>query len=139
MSMLSRAIILATQYHDGQVDKAGLPYIFHPLAVAGECTTEDQQVVAVLHDIVEDTHCTLPELRFHFPEHIVDAVDAITYREGEGRINYYLRLRQNRLAKSVKLHDVRHNLREDRLGKLDAETRTRLRVKYATALEVISA
>ncbi|WP_311764816.1 hypothetical protein [Paenibacillus agricola] len=76
MNLLNKAIIIAAKMHDGQTDKGGRPYILHPMRVMQAATTEDERIVAVLHDLIEDTSHTFNELRDEgFPEHIIQAID----------------------------------------------------------------
>lgn len=106
---------LAERYHAGQVDKAGKPYIEHIYAVVAGVESADAKTVAYLHDIVEDTHYTLEDLRLYFPAHIVDAVDHLTRRKNESYGNFIQRVKQNCLATEVKISDRIHNLRLSRL------------------------
>jgi (p)ppGpp synthase/HD superfamily hydrolase len=95
--------------------------------------------VAFLHDVVEDTAATLDDLRaLNFPERVVEAVDALTRREGETPDDYYVRVRANRDALAVKLMDVRDNADPRRLALLDIDTRKRLQWKYAKALLILT-
>ena len=95
----------------------------------------DAVVVALLHDVVEDTNVQLDELRSGFPSRIVDAVDAITRRNGERPEDYYKRVKACPLAREVKLADIADNSSSARLSLLDAETRSRLTDKYNKALQ----
>ena len=111
MSMLEKAIELAARAHAGQVDKAGEPYILHPLRLMFSVTGENERITAVLHDIVEDTTTTLADLRaLGFPEDVVTAVDALTKRKGETRLEAAARAAENSIARAVKLADVTHNM-----------------------------
>lgn len=84
MSTIERAVAIAAEAHAGQVDKAGAPYILHPLRVMLSMETVEEQVVAVLHDVVEDTHWNLDALRAEgFSESVLRAVDSLTRRDGE--------------------------------------------------------
>jgi (p)ppGpp synthase/HD superfamily hydrolase len=133
--------------HTGQVDKNGYDYIDHPKAVfyriyADDAEDFDGQIVAWLHDTVEDTSITLGQLYAFFPAYIVQAVKAISFRvewTNETRDEYYARVKANPIALRVKLHDIAHNTSPKRMDKLDAETRERLTKKYAHALEVLKA
>lgn len=128
MSMLREAITMAALAHDGQTDKSGAPYIFHPLRVASFFSDEFLQVVAVLHDIVEDTVITLSDLDAHFPQGVVNAIDALTRRDGETYEDFILRVCRNPMARKVKIADIRDNLRPG------AE---HLRPRYERALQVL--
>lgn len=110
-SLLQRAIAIAAKAHDGQVDKAGKPYLYHPLFVMENVNSLDQKIVAVLHDAVEDSELTLDQLRSEgFPEFIVKAIAAITKIEGEPYAAYLERVMANPIALRVKIADVTHNL-----------------------------
>lgn len=108
--MLAHALKLAYEAHEGQVDKAGASYILHCLRVAEAMTTTEEKIVAILHDIVEDTEITFEWLEHEgFSEEVVTAVKAIT-RELEEPYNEYLRrVAQNELAYKVKLADMMDN------------------------------
>ncbi|MDR1184900.1 MAG: HD domain-containing protein [Coriobacteriales bacterium] len=103
------ALRVATEAHAGQTDKGGRPYISHPLTVAA-MVKGDAVVVALLHDVVEDTAVTLEDLRSAgFSDAVISAVDAITRRKGEHDVPYLARVRENPLALTVKLADLTHN------------------------------
>lgn len=111
---IESVILLAAEAHRGQTDKAGLPYILHPLRVMSTFLAfEDEaaRMVAVLHDIVEDTRIDLAFLKYHdYPADVVNAVDAISRREDETYVEYIERVSQNPLAARVKLADLHDNL-----------------------------
>jgi (p)ppGpp synthase/HD superfamily hydrolase len=110
-SLLQRAITIATKAHEGQVDKAGNPYLDHPLFVRENVHSIEQKIVAVLHDAVEDSELTLEQLRSEgFPEVLVSAIAAITKIEGEAYTAYLERVIANPIALRVKIADVTHNL-----------------------------
>ena len=110
-SLLQRAIAIAAKAHEGQVDKAGNPYLDHPLFVMENVNSIDQKIVAVLHDAVEDSELTLEQLRSEgFPEVLVSAIEAITKIEGEAYATYLERVIANPIALPVKIADVTHNL-----------------------------
>lgn len=82
--MLEKAIQIAVKAHTGQVDKAGQPYIMHPLRVMFDCETETEMICAVLHDVVEDSDITLEDLRNEgFSDEVVEVIDRLSKREGE--------------------------------------------------------
>jgi len=125
---------LATQAHQGQLDKAGMPYIQHPARVAAAFPDRlDLQTIAWLHDVVEDTDVTLNNLHRLFPSYVVMAVDALTHRKGEDRELYYRRVRANERARLVKHADIDDNADPGRLAVLDEAIRDRLVAKYAKA------
>ncbi|WP_445403290.1 guanosine-3',5'-bis(diphosphate) 3'-pyrophosphohydrolase [Acinetobacter vivianii] len=111
MATLERAISLAAERHEGQVDKANAPYILHPLRVMLNVPNIEHKIVAVLHDILEDTATTIDELyRLGFQTHLIDAIIALTKQEGESRIQAAQRAVQNPIARVVKLADITDNM-----------------------------
>lgn len=141
MSDLAHAIALAARAHEGQMDKAGEPYILHPLRMMFRLTGVEERVVAVLHDVVEDTEWTLDGLRGEgFSETVVDAVDAMTRREAEGEPyeKFVLRAASNPLARRVKLADLEDNSDLSRIANPTAEDFARLE-KYRKAAAAILA
>jgi len=140
------AKIVARVAHAGQVDKAGRPYIEHPLRVAANFERlpyavgrRSFVVVALLHDVVEDTRVTLADLReLGVSPRWLDAVDALTHRPGEPRETYYARVRSDALARAVKRADIADNADPARLRLLNAEDRERLTEKYRRAAEMLT-
>ncbi len=115
-NLIERAIGIALQSHKGQKDRAGFPYILHPLAVMGMVTGADEKIIAVLHDVIEDTSITLKDLeKYEMPDFIIEAVDAISRREDESYKDYIKRCGENPMARHVKLADLDHNTSEDRI------------------------
>ena len=105
------AILIAVKAHFGQVDKQGVPYILHPLRVMFAMTTDMERIVAVLHDVVEDTPLTLGFLQdCGFSPEVLGAVDALTRRDGEVYTDFTLRAKANPLARRVKIADINDNL-----------------------------
>jgi hypothetical protein len=102
------AFELARKAHEGQYDKGGRPYIEHPLAVEKMLVSPRQRIVALLHDVVEDTDTTLEDLK-PFGKEIVAAVDAITKRDSESLKDYLTRIKANPIARAVKIADLTHN------------------------------
>ncbi|WP_435170978.1 HD domain-containing protein [Falsirhodobacter sp. 1013] len=134
---LERAIEIAAQAHRGQVDKAGQPYILHPLRVLQTCTTNEERIVAALHDVIEDSDWTLDDLRREgLTEELVGAVDAMTRRDDETYADFVDRASRNPIARAVKIADLRDNLNTSRLADLtDADVqRTQ---KYQEALNML--
>lgn len=139
MATLERAIELAARHHAGQVDKAGQPYILHPLRVMFGVKTLDQRMVAVMHDIVEDTPITLDDLRAEgFSPAVVGAVEALTKQKGEERLHAAKRAAANDIARAVKLSDVRDNMDLSRIPNPTERDRERLG-EYAKVLELLQA
>lgn len=111
MSTIERAIEIAASAHAGQVDKAGQPYIFHPLKVMLRVSTEHERITAVLHDVVEDTHITLEQLRLEgFASEVFVAVEALTKLPGESWLDAAARAKRDPVARIVKLADNAENM-----------------------------
>jgi (p)ppGpp synthase/HD superfamily hydrolase len=111
MSTIEKAIEIAARAHAGQVDKAGVPYVFHPLRLMLAVSGQYERMAAVLHDVVEDTGVTLDDLRdAGFPPEVIEAVDILTKREGESRLDAAERASRNPVARVVKLADVEDNM-----------------------------
>lgn len=109
--LLKKADKIAESAHAGQTDKAGEPYINHPRTVAKELNDWEEKIVALLHDVVEDSHWTVEALRAEgFPPVICRAVDRITKKPGQPYGEYLEAVRQDRLARNVKLMDLSHNM-----------------------------
>lgn len=110
MSSLNRAITIAVEAHAGQFDQGGEPYVFHPLRVMLQMKTEQAQIVAVLHDVIEDSDWTFEMLAAQgFSEEVIAAVDAMTKRTGESRLEAAARAVKNPLARIVKIADNADN------------------------------
>lgn len=110
MSTLERAITIAAQAHAGQVDKAGAPYILHPLRVMLRMNTDEERMVAVLHDVIEDSDWTLDRLRAEgFPEAVLAGVESMTRNPEETYEEYVLRAGRNTIGRRVKLADLEDN------------------------------
>jgi (p)ppGpp synthase/HD superfamily hydrolase len=117
MATLERAIALAATAHAGQVDKAGQPYILHPLRVMLRVASEHERMAAVLHDVVEDTAVTLQVLVDEgFAAEVVAAVEALTKRPGESRMRAAERAAANPIARVVKLSDNAENMDLSRIA-----------------------
>lgn len=111
MSSIERAIEIASSAHAGQRDKAGQPYIFHPLRVMLRVNTEHEQMAAVLHDVVEDTSVTLKRLEQEgFPAEVLRAIAALTKLPGETRLDAAMRAAADPVARVVKLADNTENM-----------------------------
>ena len=132
------AIAIARAAHQGQVDKSGRPYIGHPLRVMGRVRGEHEQMVAVLHDVVEDTEVTAADLTTAgAPPEVVAAVVAISKVPGESAEEYLARVAADPIALVVKRADIADNSSPERLDRLAKPIRERLRVKYARALRLL--
>lgn len=137
MADLDDALRVAAQAHRSQKDRYGSPFILHPIRVMLRLAGDVERVVALLHDVVERTPWTLPDLRREgFSEDVITAVDLLTKREGEAYLDYIARLRVNPLAARVKQADLQDHVdavRERGLG--DSES-GRL-ARYREALQAL--
>ena len=104
-----KAMIIAYNAHHGQVDKSGVPYIFHPIHVAEQMETEEECIVALLHDTVEDTNITFEVLEKEFSATVIEALKLLTHDESIDYFDYVRKLKNNPIAKKVKLADLYHN------------------------------
>ncbi len=131
--MLEKAIAIAVQAHAGQTDKAGMPYILHPLRVMMKMTSVTEMIVAVLHDVVEDSEWTIEQLRAEgFAEDVLAALDLLTKRTGEVYEAFIQRAKAHPLSCAVKLADLEDNMNAKRLRNVTEEDRERLE-KYRRA------
>ncbi len=136
MATLERAIEIAAKAHAGQVDKAGQPYVLHPLRMMLAVTTPEARMAAVLHAVVEDTPVTLEQLRAEgFPASVIDAVEALTKRtEEENDYEAFIRrVAPNPVAREVKLADLRDNSDLRRIAEPTDRDRERIK-KYRRAI-----
>ncbi len=105
-----RAMKLCFEAHREQTDKSGLPYVFHPFHLAEQMQTEETVIVALLHDVVEDTPLTLAELaEMGFSSPVLQAIALMTHEENVPYMDYIERIKENPIARAVKLADLRHN------------------------------
>lgn len=127
----SKALELAMKYHEGQKRlKSGLDYIIHPIAVADKFNDEDHKIVAVLHDIVEDTEMTIEELiGLGFRGNVVMSIDLLTKKKDQNYLQYLMRLKKNEVAREVKIEDIKHNLSDLEKGNM--------KDKYLLALYIL--
>lgn len=137
MANLATAIQVALTAHAGQQDKAGQPYILHPLRLMLRMSTPEDMIVAVLHDVVEDSQITRADLeRMGFAEPILDALDALTHREEQSYEDYIAAIKQVPLARRVKLADLEDNSNILRLSEVTQASLERLQ-KYHTAWQTL--
>ena len=137
MSNLTTAIQMAAEAHHGQVDKAGEPYILHPLRVMLAQDGEVAMIVGVLHDIVEDTEYDLTDIAMAgFAPEVTYAIDSVTRREGEDYFAYVHRAAANPIGRLVKAADLNDNMDPNRRPANDNNYETRM-AKYEEALSII--
>jgi (p)ppGpp synthase/HD superfamily hydrolase len=137
MSTIEKAISIATEAHKGDVDKAGSPYILHPLRVMFQMETEEEMIAAVLHDVLEDTAITPDQLKeMGFSERVREALDSVTKRAGETYEDFVRRAASHPIGKKVKLADLRDNMDLSRLERITDKDLERLK-KYHNALKIL--
>ena len=133
----NKAYDLAIEKHKDAIDKIGKPYILHPLYVSEQFDVYDFKIVAILHDIVEDTDVSLEDLRnMGFPNKIVKAIDYISRRNYESYFEYIDRVKTNGIARIVKIEDLKHNLLPERINLV--ENNESLKKRYNKALKILS-
>lgn len=133
------ARFIAYKFHLGQKDKAGRSYMEHLSFVAHNVDTDDDKIVAYLHDVLEDTDCTADDLlnKYGIEPELVDAIIAITKIKGESYNDYLKRVGENDISRRVKLKDILHNSDETRLPD-PSRYPERLRIKYRKAYQYLS-
>lgn len=135
--MTNKAMVLAYEAHQGQYDKSGLPYVFHPFHLAEQMDTEEAVTAALLHDVVEDTDYTLEDLRsMGFPDTVTDALALLTHDPSVPYMEYVERLKSNPIARSVKLADLTHNSDLSRLPVVTEKDLERVE-KYRKAIKLL--
>lgn len=140
MATLERALVIAAEAHQGTTDKGGAPYILHPLRLMQQMTTTDERIVALLHDVVEDSPWTLDALRAEgFFEEVVSAVDGLTRREGESYEDFIERGAANPLARRVKLADIEDNMDVRRLVEIGEKDLERLQRYQRARMAILEA
>ena len=135
---IERAIQIAVTAHAGIKDKGGKPYILHPIKVMMRVETEEEQIVAILHDVVEDTDWTFDALRNEgFSETVIEALETVTKQsEDEDYEDFIKRSLQNDIGRKVKIADLRENLDVTRIGELSEKDIKRIN-KYKKALQTL--
>jgi (p)ppGpp synthase/HD superfamily hydrolase len=127
MKLLKNAIAIAVDAHRGQEERNGRPYVGHPLRVMERVQTEEEKIVAVLHDVIEDTTWTRAMLAERgFPKHLLDALDCVTERKPESYPVFIRRSASNPIARRVKLADLEDNMDIRRLPVITDSDRKRL-------------
>ncbi len=130
-----KALIIMFQAHKGQKDKAGRVYIFHPLAVSFGVKTKDAKIVALLHDVLEDSNYTIEDLNF-LTEKQKCSLDLLTHKKDESYFDYIEKIKSDDIAKQVKLSDLKHNSNLKRLKNITEEDLERVK-KYKKAMEIL--
>ncbi len=132
-----KAMKIAYEAHKEQYDKGGVPYIFHPYHIAEQLEQEYDICVALLHDVVEDTEVTLSDLEnAGFPKEVVEAVGLMTKSKSDDYFEYVKRIKDNPIARKVKLQDLEHNSDPTRLVNGKEKSMAQLE-KYAKAKKLL--
>ncbi len=132
-----KAMKLCFEAHRDQTDKSGMPYVFHPIHLAEQMTDEATTVTALLHDVVEDTDYTIQDLReMGFRSDAVDAIALMTHDPAVPYMNYVAKIKDNPIARAVKLADLRHNSDITRLDHVDDLAMARV-TKYLMAIDLL--
>lgn len=135
---ITKALAIAMDAHKDQKDKAGAPYIWHPVTVALHQKTEAGVIAALLHDVVEDSHYTEDDLRkAGFSDDVLNAVHLLTHKKGVPYFDYVRAIKENEIARSVKIQDLRHNSDLSRLKSITDKDIERAE-KYKQALDILS-
>jgi (p)ppGpp synthase/HD superfamily hydrolase len=133
ISALEKALEIALQAHRGQKDRYGEPYILHPLRIMARVHTTEQKIVALLHDVIEDSAWTIEQLKQEdFSSDILEAVQALTKNPGEDYMNYIRRTAVTDLSRTVKMVDLEDNMDLTRCPQLESEDLERMN-RYLTA------
>ena len=136
-ALTRKAINVAFKAHEGQKDRAGIPYVTHPLHLAESMDDEDSTVAALLHDVIEDTDMTLEDLRNEgFTETQLEAVRLLTHEDNVLYMAYVRELGENPLARKVKLADLKHNMDRTRIEHPSEKDEERY-AKYQTAYDYL--
>lgn len=133
-----KALKLCFEAHKNQTDKSGLPYVFHPFHVAEQMTDEKTTIVALLHDVIEDTSYTLQDLRnLGFDEDVLGTLELMTHDKNVPYMDYVAKIKGNAIAKTVKLADLSHNSDLIRLDEINEAALNRVE-KYKAAIKLLS-
>ena len=136
-ALTKKALKLCFEAHRDQTDKSGMPYVFHPFHLAEQMDSEESTIVALLHDVVEDTEYTLSDLTaMGFSSSVVEALALMTHDPKVPYMEYVKGISVNPLATKVKLADLRHNSDLSRLDSVDEKALSRVK-KYAAAIELL--
>ncbi|MDO9088129.1 MAG: hypothetical protein Q7U53_18120 [Anaerolineaceae bacterium] len=137
-TMTKLAMRIAFDVHKDQFDKSGMPYIYHPFYLATQMDTEVSTIVALLHDVVEDSDITFSDLQKRgFSDQVIDALKLLVHDDSTPYLEYVAAIKSNELARKVKLFDLVHNSDITRLNSVDASVKERLE-KYEKAIQILS-
>lgn len=136
-NLIKKALKLCYEVHQKQVDKANIPYVFHPFYLAMQMDSEEEIIVALLHDVIEDSNYELNDLiAMGFSQRVVEAIACLTHNQYLSYDDYIKKISYNELAKKVKIADLKHNSNLSRLDEITDDDIRRLN-KYKKALEIL--
>lgn len=135
--LTKKALVISFNAHKNQVDKSGMPYVYHPFHLAEQMKDEFTTCVALLHDVVEDTDITLGDLKDQgFPREVTDAIALMTHNDAVPYLDYVEKIKDNPIARAVKLADLNHNSDLTRLDVVDGKALERVE-KYKKAIDIL--
>ncbi|MBP3463523.1 MAG: HD domain-containing protein [Clostridia bacterium] len=135
--LTKKAMTIAYNAHMGQINKKEeTPYIFHPIHLAEQMDTEEECIVALLHDVVEDTDVEMEDLEKEFSDTVITALKLLTHDKNVDYMEYVTKIKSNPIARKVKLADLSHNMDRTRLKKITEEDIKRIE-KYKMARNIL--
>ena len=137
-SLTKKALKLCFDTHKDQVDKSGMPYVFHPFHLAEQMDDEISTVCALLHDVVEDSETTLDDLsKMGFSKEVIEVLSLLTHADDIPYMDYVREIKKNPIATKVKIADLKHNSDSTRVEYADERMLERWE-KYAEAIRILS-
>lgn len=135
--LTKKALKISFNAHKDQLDKSGMPYVYHPFHLAEQMDDEYSTCVALLHNVVEDTDMTLDDLSKIFPKEVTDAIALMTHNDSVPYLDYVKEIKTNPIASKVKLADLKHNSDLTRLDTVDDKALERVE-KYKKAINILT-
>lgn len=137
MNFLEKAISIAVNVHSGVTDKGGSPYILHPLRLMLKFSKEDEMIVAVLHDVIEDTDIAITDfIDLGFSDSVINALQLLSKNSSETYQEYIEKISINELARKIKIEDLKDNMDLSRLSEITPKDLERI-IKYHQALKIL--
>ena len=136
--LTKKALKISFNAHKSQLDKSGIPYVYHPFHLAEQMDDEYSTCVALLHDVVEDTNITIADLKSEFfPSEVINAIELMTNNDSVSYLEYVKTIKTNPIARKVKLADLKHNSDLSRLDVIDNKALERVE-KYKKAISILT-
>lgn len=137
MSTLEKALEIALHAHNGKKDKADLPYILHPIRIMLKMNIKEEMIIAILHDVVEDSSITMNDLKLAgFNKSIISTLDLLSKKKSQSYSNYIKKIASNKKATKIKIADLEDNLILQRINKIDSKDWPRIK-KYHWAINYL--